>query len=647
MPTRRGAGRARGPGRPPLPCRRCAARSSSEPGRSGRRSPGGWPATGAEVTLVDQFEPGDARATSGGESRLIRCGHGPDAFYTASARRARTLWRELEAECGEELLVECGLVWFAHAEDGFEARDHGHVRRAGDPVRAARARGGRARCTRASTPPASRSCCTSPRRACCARSGRSQALARQAAAHGATVLRAARGARRRAGAPRRRPHAGGRRRGLGVRPVARRPVPRALPIRSTRQELFFFDGGPAWARGRRARLRRLRPGDLRHARPRRPRRQGGAGLRRPAARPRRRAARRDAARASALARAFLAERFPALADAPLSGSKCCRYELTPDAHFVAAPHPGAPVRLAARRRLGPRLQARPRDGRARRRGARGRRAAARDLRARRPRRRRPPAHRWRDGARRRRVGAMHDYLIVGAGSAGCALAARLTEDPDVSVLLVEAGPPDSEEALHIPVAFSKLYRTPFDWDYSSGPEPALDGRELYVPRGPGARRLLVAQRDDLHPRQPARLRRVGPGLGLGRRAPVLPARRGQRARRERAARRRRPAERERRALERTCSPPPGCRRRSTPACRPTTTSTAPAQDGVGHYQLTQRGGMRCSAAVAYLHPALARPNLTLMPGALVTRVLVRGRARDRRGGRRSTASRSPCAPSAR
>ena len=76
---------------------------------------------GTEVTLVDQFEPGDPRATSGGESRLIRCGHGPDALYTASARRARTLWRELEAECGEELLIECGLAWFAHREDGWEA----------------------------------------------------------------------------------------------------------------------------------------------------------------------------------------------------------------------------------------------------------------------------------------------------------------------------------------------------------------------------------------------------------------------------------------------------------------------------------------------------------------------------------------------
>ena len=77
---------------------------------------------GTEVRLVDQFEPGDPRATSGGESRLIRCGHGPDREYAASARRAGTLWRELEAECGEELLVETGLTWFAHSDDGWEAR---------------------------------------------------------------------------------------------------------------------------------------------------------------------------------------------------------------------------------------------------------------------------------------------------------------------------------------------------------------------------------------------------------------------------------------------------------------------------------------------------------------------------------------------
>src|SRR6201991_5205684 len=76
---------------------------------------------GDEVVLVDQFEPGDRRATSGGETRLIRCSHGADADYTAMARRARTLWRELEAEACEELLIECGLAWFAYREDGWEA----------------------------------------------------------------------------------------------------------------------------------------------------------------------------------------------------------------------------------------------------------------------------------------------------------------------------------------------------------------------------------------------------------------------------------------------------------------------------------------------------------------------------------------------
>src|ERR671933_2449629 len=76
---------------------------------------------GDEVVLVDQFAPGDARATSGGETRLIRCSHGADADYTRSARRARTLWRELEAETGDDLLSECGVVWFAHGDAGWEA----------------------------------------------------------------------------------------------------------------------------------------------------------------------------------------------------------------------------------------------------------------------------------------------------------------------------------------------------------------------------------------------------------------------------------------------------------------------------------------------------------------------------------------------
>jgi choline dehydrogenase-like flavoprotein len=76
-----------------------------------------------------------------------------------------------------------------------------------------------------------------------------------------------------------------------------------------------------------------------------------------------------------------------------------------------------------------------------------------------------------------------DYVIVGAGSAGCVLAARLSEDPDVKVTLIEAGPPDTAQEIHIPVAFAQLFQTKWDWDYLTDPEPGLDGRRHYLPRG--------------------------------------------------------------------------------------------------------------------------------------------------------------------
>jgi sarcosine oxidase len=89
---------------------------------------------GERVTLVDQFEPGDRRATSGGETRLIRSSHGADPEYTAMARRARTLWLELEAESGEELMLERGVAWFAHTEDGWDAASERTLAAQGIPV---------------------------------------------------------------------------------------------------------------------------------------------------------------------------------------------------------------------------------------------------------------------------------------------------------------------------------------------------------------------------------------------------------------------------------------------------------------------------------------------------------------------------------
>lgn len=81
------------------------------------------------------------------------------------------------------------------------------------------------------------------------------------------------------------------------------------------------------------------------------------------------------------------------------------------------------------------------------------------------------------------LGAVHDVVIVGGGTAGCVLAARLTEDPATSVLLLEAGGTDRKLEVKIPAAFSRLFRTPLDWGYVTAPQDALDGREVVYPRG--------------------------------------------------------------------------------------------------------------------------------------------------------------------
>src|SRR5438046_7816527 len=78
---------------------------------------------------------------------------------------------------------------------------------------------------------------------------------------------------------------------------------------------------------------------------------------------------------------------------------------------------------------------------------------------------------------------MHDYVIVGAAAAGCVLANRLSEDPSVRVLLLEAGGRDRSPNIKIPAAFPKQFHTKLDWDFATEPEPSVDGRSLYIPRG--------------------------------------------------------------------------------------------------------------------------------------------------------------------
>ncbi|MDT7570306.1 MAG: hypothetical protein QOE05_480, partial [Actinomycetota bacterium] len=82
---------------------------------------------GWDVTLVEQREPGWDGSSSGGESRLIRFSHGNEAWYARSALRARELWRQIDPS----LIEECGVAWFAHGDDGWEADSERMLRREG------------------------------------------------------------------------------------------------------------------------------------------------------------------------------------------------------------------------------------------------------------------------------------------------------------------------------------------------------------------------------------------------------------------------------------------------------------------------------------------------------------------------------------
>lgn len=100
---------------------------------------GAWTAlrsleTGRATTLIDAFGPGDPRATSGDESRIIRSSHGADAFYAMWAREARAAWIELGTAAGAPIFEPCGVAWFTHAEGGFETQSEATLRGLRIPV---------------------------------------------------------------------------------------------------------------------------------------------------------------------------------------------------------------------------------------------------------------------------------------------------------------------------------------------------------------------------------------------------------------------------------------------------------------------------------------------------------------------------------
>ncbi|MEU6814373.1 GMC family oxidoreductase N-terminal domain-containing protein [Streptomyces sp. NPDC046860] len=221
----------------------------------------------------------------------------------------------------------------------------------------------------------------------------------------------------------------------------------------------------------------------------------------------------------------------------------------------------------------------------------------------------------------------YDYVIVGAGSAGCVLAARLSEDPEVKVAVIEAGGPDTAPEIHVPAAFPQLFKTGLDWDLDSDAEPGLGGRRIFLPRGRmfggsssmNAMIYIRGARADYDGWAAA-------GAEGWSYEEVLPYFR-------RAEDNERGADR----FHGVGGPLTVSDGRSGhPLASAFVTAAGQAghkanddfngetQFGVGRYQLTQRHGMRCSAAVAYLHPALERPNLTVLPSARAHRVLIEG-----------------------
>jgi choline dehydrogenase len=221
-----------------------------------------------------------------------------------------------------------------------------------------------------------------------------------------------------------------------------------------------------------------------------------------------------------------------------------------------------------------------------------------------------------------------DYIIVGAGSAGSVLAARLTEDPDITVALVEAGGGDEALEINVPLLFPQLFKTQFDWDFASEPEPALRQRRIYLPRGKmiggsSSMNAMVYIRGcpkdfDDWARHGAAGWSYADLLPYFVRSEANESKRGD--------------------LHGTDGPVHVSDSRSMHPLVDRFIQAAVenghvrnddfnglSQFGVGRYQVTQHDGERWSAARGYLRPALCRTNLQVLTDALVQRVEFDGR----------------------
>lgn len=220
---------------------------------------------------------------------------------------------------------------------------------------------------------------------------------------------------------------------------------------------------------------------------------------------------------------------------------------------------------------------------------------------------------------------MFDYIIVGGGSAGCVLANRLTEDAGVTALLLEAGDTDRRWEVHIPAAFSRLFKSSYDWAFMTEPQSHLDNRRLYMPRGKvlGGSSSINAMIYTRGNRYDYDLwRDLGnPGWGF---EDVLPYFKR--------------AENQTRGASAYHGVGGPLNVQNLQQVNPLTQAFVEAcaeigiarnddfcgarQDGVGYYQVTQKQGKRHSTAAAYIKPIAHRPNLKVLTHSLATRLQI-------------------------
>ena len=202
---------------------------------------------------------------------------------------------------------------------------------------------------------------------------------------------------------------------------------------------------------------------------------------------------------------------------------------------------------------------------------------------------------------------MYDYIVVGAGTAGCTLAARLTEHPETQVLLIEAGPPDRRREIQIPAAYSKLLGSALDWQDSTVPQEHLNGRRIPWPRGRvlGGSGSLSAM---IHLRGlPSDYKNWPAGWQYDDLAPFFTE-----------------------APARTPAEPNPLTQAFLDGCaangltKYAAVFDGPAQPGCGFYPLLEKNGARWSAARSLLRTALRRGNLTVWTGIQAARVVIEG-----------------------